>query len=272
MVKRPQRSVRSPSSPSRLAQAPGKAAVDDAARLVELAAHKVHRRLLKMEFQRTTEMTAQLMVKNEEYWVGPVLSSLLECFEKVLVADCGSKDRTLEIIKSLQRPGMEIMKKGELTPAANGLVREELRKMTQTPWSFLCDGDEYYPVASLKGIVMYPIPEGKGAGFTPLRNVVWVHDKRVMKLTMGSRLCVYRTQENKWTGAYPADRPVPAADDRNLFFYYPSNFVGYHLRYVPRSPLDSTTYLRDRHDDPLTELVNSSWSNPILEHLRSLGR
>lgn len=220
---------------------------------------------------RNTSITPQVMVKNELYWIGPVLNSLVSVFENVLIADCGSTDGTIDVIQQYLRPGVELLIKGELSQKQNGLVRDELRQRTQTTWSWVNDGDEYYPISTLRMIAEQDIPAGRMIGFSTIWNVVQLFDGSLAKLTLGNRCALYPTNDTKWLGDYPSDRPAPYCDDAKYFFYYSPALFGFHMRYVPRSPLDDTTFLRDRHiltAKELPELAAGPWTNPSLEVLR----
>ncbi len=224
-----------------------------------------------MDTGLNTTITPQVMVRNEAYWIAPVLNSLCSVFQNVLVADCGSDDGTLQIARQFIRDGVKVLAKGKLTPKENGHVREELRAMTETPWSFVCDGDEYYPSDRLREIAKIELPADKKCGFTLIWNVVQLHDGMVCRLTLGNRLALYPTYDSQWVGDYPSDRPCPYCDDAKWFFYYPPVLHGFHLRFVPRSPLDNETFLRDRHmlrASEIPELLNGPWDNPVLSKLR----
>ncbi|MDD5512092.1 MAG: glycosyltransferase, partial [Dehalococcoidales bacterium] len=117
------------------------------------------------------DVTAHIMVKNEEFYIVPVLESVLQAgFREVIVADCGSMDRTWDILQRyISR--VRLLSYGSITPEENGQVRQHMTNLTRTPWCMLVDGDEYYWPRSLKGIVGMDMPAGKRFGFTTLANV-----------------------------------------------------------------------------------------------------
>jgi glycosyltransferase involved in cell wall biosynthesis len=120
----------------------------------------VKRKAKKEKLQRKTKsdktafgITAQMIVKNEERWVGYAIRSVLPFVDNFLVFDTGSTDGTVGIIRGIKSPKIEFEEKGEVD--RQGLVslrREQLRR-TETEWFLLVDGDEIWPERSMKKMV-----------------------------------------------------------------------------------------------------------------------
>ncbi len=192
------------------------------------------------------DCTAHLMVRNEEYYIRPVLESVLQAgFKEVILADCGSTDLTWTIASQyLGWPGFRLYCFGVLTPQENGQVRQFMTDVTHTPWAMLVDGDEFYWPSALKHILAQEMPDGRRFGFTTLANVQ--HDSEGYYVaSLHSKQAVFDVQ-TKWGGAYPFENP-DSITDANLAHYFGHavpGIHGLHLHCLRRSPYDNETYLR----------------------------
>jgi len=202
------------------------------------------------------DITAHVMVKNEEYFITPVMQSIVQAgFREVLVADCGSLDRTFErLVPFGELTRVKITRYGTLTPEENGRVRQHLTDNTKTRWAMLVDGDEYYWPYMLRRIVAAPMPEDKKFGFTTLANVQ--RDEAGFYIaSIYSKHAVFDADKTVWEGEYPWENPVDiqVGNEGGALNYYFGEDVpprhawhGLHLRCLPRSPYDSDTHMRDQ--------------------------
>ena len=200
------------------------------------------------------DVTAHVMVKNEEHFITPVMQSIVQAgFRKVLVADCGSLDRTFEkLVPFGVVPHVKLTRYGTLTPEENGRVRQHLTDNTKTRWAMLVDGDEYYWPYMLRRIVAAPMPEGKKFGFTTMANVQRDgHGYYIASIY--SKHAVFDAATTVWEGAYPWEKPLDILignEGGKLNYYFgedvPPRYAwhGVHLRCLPRSPYDLATYKR----------------------------
>src|SRR3990172_4504814 len=102
------------------------------------------------------------MLRNEEYWVGPIVENLCQVFDKVMAFDCGSSDSTPDILKRLETlyPGvLEVSLFERMTPEANGKIRQLMTDQTKTEYAAIVDGDEWYPIEALWKLRNSEIPE-----------------------------------------------------------------------------------------------------------------
>lgn len=216
------------------------------------------------------------MIKNEEFWVGELLYSLVQFFPHVLVFDTGSTDATASIVK--QFPSVTLVEKGELNKHQLGECRNEMVAMSKTDWFLQQDGDEYYPPQSLKHFMSAEMPKGKKVGFTLIWNVDW-DGQNFRALNKFSRVAVL-WHEAKYAGAYPYENP-DLFDHRELFHYFPHEVEGFHLHKLVRSSKDAEVYLRLRKQHQFSMMNKKvemqrvlnlpfagSWPNPYLEYLQ----
>lgn len=119
-------------------------------------------------------LTGQMIVKNEDRFVGFALEAVLPYVEKMLVYDTGSVDRTVEIIKSIKSDKIIFEEKGEVTPEQLVDLRLEQLERTRTPYFLLVDGDEIWPKQSIERLLSKAgqLPEEKLAIVCRTRNVV----------------------------------------------------------------------------------------------------
>lgn len=191
-----------------------------------------------------------LLIRNEEWIIGPVLEAATAAFGWALVGDTGSTDATLEIARAVH--WARVVALGNLSPRdlgqARGLLARIGREMGAT-WGLQIDGDELYDIEQLKEIARIPIPGGKRAGFTKL--VTIDYDEATGEFwelnDVFSRLALFPLSD-RWIGEYPFEYPE-SFDDRDAHFYYTiadGAVHGIHLHRLRRSPRDSDVYLREQ--------------------------
>lgn len=185
------------------------------------------------------KITACMMIMNEEYWIYYILRELTQVFP-VLIYDTGSTDSTCDIIKKYF-PGVDLKEVGKLKPEKLGKLREEIFNYAGYP-IFMIDGDEYYPINSLKKIKSYIPEEGKTLGFTHLRSIGLKRDNILYEREGKSNDCVF-LEPVEWSGSYPSEHHS-LWPQSNKYFYFPMEFFGFHLRYLPRSSQDKIAYAR----------------------------
>jgi glycosyltransferase involved in cell wall biosynthesis len=92
-------------------------------------------------------LTAHCLVKNEESFVGYAIKSVIDFVDTLIVFDTGSTDKTVEIIKSLEReyPDKIIFEeKGPCDKVRHTQLRQEMLDRTKTDWFMILDGDEIW--------------------------------------------------------------------------------------------------------------------------------
>jgi len=188
-------------------------------------------------------VTAHLMIRNEEYWIGFVLENLTKRLRNILVFDTGSTDKTIEIVKSFP---VTLVEKGPLSPMELMKCRNEMLEMTQTPWAWQIDGDELYPDKSIKTLLKQNMPAGKKVGFTQLLDVGWDGENFRAYLPF-ARVAILareaRFEDTAHGHGYPFEMPS-LFFDKSLYHYFPDSVSGFHLHHLLRSSRDEDVYLR----------------------------
>lgn len=102
---------------------------------------------------RNADLTAHLVVYNEEQWVWYAINSVLPHMQKMIIYDTDSTDKTVEIIKTIKSSKISFEQKGRVDPNQLVSLRNEQIKATETEWFMLLDGDEVWPKETLQELV-----------------------------------------------------------------------------------------------------------------------
>ena len=100
-----------------------------------------------------TQITAHMVVKNEDQWIWYAISSVLPYVDKFLIVDTGSSDHTVKIIKSFTDKKIQFTQTKIAVSADMTSVRQKQIDQTKTPWIWIVDGDEVYPEGTAEEIV-----------------------------------------------------------------------------------------------------------------------
>jgi glycosyltransferase involved in cell wall biosynthesis len=100
-----------------------------------------------------TGITVHCRVRNEEIFIGAVLRAVLPMADRVLVYDTGSSDGTVDQVKAIQSPKIELRQVGLLSPIELTALRNEMADRTDTEWYIKVDGDEIYPASAVRRIL-----------------------------------------------------------------------------------------------------------------------
>lgn len=90
------------------------------------------------------EVAVLIRIKNEDFWIEPILRVVCKVFREVMVIDSGSQDQTLPILDALAGEGLDfrLFRHGEppnrMTVVTNLIVDHCVR----AEWVYLVDGDE----------------------------------------------------------------------------------------------------------------------------------
>lgn len=93
------------------------------------------------------------LVRNEENWVWYALTSVIDFFDKILVWDTGSTDKTVEIIKTIKSPKISFKQYGPVTRETFVCARQAMLEETKASWVFIIDADEIWPKEGVKKVV-----------------------------------------------------------------------------------------------------------------------
>jgi glycosyltransferase involved in cell wall biosynthesis len=96
------------------------------------------------------------LVKNEESWLWYSTSSVVRYLDKILIWDTGSTDKTVEVIKLLQKKykdNIVFRQYGEVDPLSFAKARQEMLDQTNSDWFMVIDGDEIWWDESIKKLV-----------------------------------------------------------------------------------------------------------------------
>lgn len=98
-------------------------------------------------------LTVHMVVKNEDQWVWFALQSVLPYADRILVTDTGSTDHTVNLIKSISSPNIELEQVSITSPQELTDIRQRQINLTKTDWIWVVDGDEVYPKKTAEEVV-----------------------------------------------------------------------------------------------------------------------
>jgi glycosyltransferase involved in cell wall biosynthesis len=206
-----------------------------------------------------SEITANVLVKNEIYFIESVLTPLVKHLKEVIVFDTGSDDGTTLVAEKM---GCRVIRRNAKSPAEVSNARQEMCSLTNTPWIFLCDGDELYEDSTFEQLKEQEMPDGKKLGFTPMVSVDWKDGSYWLLNDNFSRTAIY-PKETRWKGTYPFE--VPHWFDIPACFHYFNVDYAYHLHRLDRSPLDAKVFMRKDK-----QYLFSLQENPNLKYIKPI--
>lgn len=99
---------------------------------------------------------ANTIVHNEENFIWFAIMSVIDCVDKVLIYDTGSTDKTVQIIKEIEKIKKDkiIFKEvGEISAEEFPKIRQEMLDESNCDWILVLDGDEIWWEDSIKKII-----------------------------------------------------------------------------------------------------------------------
>jgi len=194
-------------------------------------------------------LTANVRVRNEERFVKQAIEAILPAVDKVLVFDTGSTDRTVERIREIKDPRIEIIHKP--VTDATGLVkyRNEMADLAETEWFWNVDGDEVYPPEAVSRIREFLLTVQEHVHRVAIhRRHFYGSLNLIGKFDAGGR--IYRASRirtrirdpkyGKKVGyETPYDVADPTAHRSKFSMTAPPEIHLFHMHYMPRSSKDS---------------------------------
>src|SRR3989344_7953645 len=99
---------------------------------------------------------AHTLVKNEERYLWYAVMSVIDYVDKILLWDTGSSDKTVEIIREIQKikgDKIDFKEVGSVDPEQFTKVRQQMLEVTESDWFMIVDGDEVWWEESIKKVV-----------------------------------------------------------------------------------------------------------------------
>lgn len=96
------------------------------------------------------------VVKNEENFIWFAITSVVDYVDKILVYDTGSKDKTVEIVKEIQKikkGKIDLTEVGDVDKHMFAKIRQEMLDRSNCDWILILDGDEVWWDKSIKKLV-----------------------------------------------------------------------------------------------------------------------
>lgn len=96
---------------------------------------------------------ANTIVNNEENFIWFSIMSVVDFVDKVLVYDSGSNDKTVEVIREIQKikgERIDFKEMGEVDKNQFTKARQEMLDCSDCDWILIVDGDEIWPNESIK--------------------------------------------------------------------------------------------------------------------------
>lgn len=96
------------------------------------------------------------LVKNEERYLWYAVMSVVDHVDKILLWDTGSTDKTVEIIKEIQKikgEKIDFREVGSVDSEKFTQIRQQMLDQTKSDWFLIVDGDEVWWEESIKKVV-----------------------------------------------------------------------------------------------------------------------
>lgn len=94
-----------------------------------------------------------MVVKNEDRFIWYAISSVIKYVDTLLIADTGSTDDTVKVIRSFKNKKIKFSEHSIKTPFDISKIRQNQIESTSTDWFWIVDGDEIYSEALISEII-----------------------------------------------------------------------------------------------------------------------
>jgi hypothetical protein len=196
------------------------------------------------------DLTGHMMLRNEAFWVGYVVTAAARVLDRLIIIDCGSEDGTPDIVRAVQKSfpdKIHFETTGPLTEEQNGAIRQYMTDLTKTTWAAIIDGDEVYSAQALQNLLNTELEDHIRLTYSLMKVVDFVEGRFVTR-EQHNRQFLFHVPSTRWRGDFPFDRPHWADDGDPSFRHYHLDVQGWDLAHLPRSPLDAETRHRHRND------------------------
>ena len=198
--------------------------------------------------KRIPDLVPVILVMNEEFWLPYCLLSVQGRFDRYVIYDIGSLDKTWEVISSFveaEKSNAEIFYRRLpfVDPSIQGIFRNSMIAEARSEWYFILDGDEVYNPESLDALSdemvnMKRQYEENGKTYGIVRRVEVMTD---MKTAYGQNLDlkhhrVYH-RDMIWTGPHPGEVPLVEQKKSNEH-WFSKDIICYHFHNCRRSHFD----------------------------------
>ena len=202
-----------------------------------------------------------LMVRNEEYWIYYTIKPLIDAGLEIYIADMGSEDETVEIIKSFHSPLINFYDLSFLK--SDEKIREILAHESKQPWYLQIDCDEIMFPEGIQSILDSDIDDFVG-GFIVAQNIVW-RDRKLQLANKASHRRLHRrgtcwfnphgvedvhtSKQKPWTYLHGPQTSrnwptrKPGENERLKLMGIPHQL---HLRFLRRSSADTISEVRKK--------------------------
>lgn len=201
-----------------------------------------------------SQVTAHMVVRNEEQWVWYAINSVIDFVDRLLVYDTGSTDRTVSIVKLITNPKINCHQLGDVSPSELVELRNRQIEDTRTNWFMLLDGDEVWPKDTIEEFVKTIMSVKSNIMGIVIPTIIPVGDLfhyqpesagkyRLMGKVGQMNLRGYKKQQGwQWEGIYPLEAyvnkkvvPIQQLEQNLLMLQNPY----WHLTYLRRSTADT---------------------------------
>lgn len=190
-------------------------------------------------------ITAHCVVRNEDVWIWFVIQAVIPYFDKIIITDTGSEDKTLEILEAIKSDKITLIKKPKLMglefQAKFNEYRNEQIDMTDTDWWFLLDGDEIFSSKAIEEMIeKLPAIDKQWTTLSVRMKYFIEHLHRVATEKAVESYKFVRTGSHRWGlgyGQIKLANPVPRRNQRLAHWYKREgwDFDCFHVTFLQRS-------------------------------------
>jgi hypothetical protein len=190
-------------------------------------------------------LTPVVLVCNEEYWLPYVLEASRGHFERYVIYDVGSTDRTRHIIEWFRdtSPGVECFIRWMplCQTHVQGAFRNSMIPEAHSPYYLILDGDEIYTPQGYKQLKesAHFMQQMQHKLYGMVRRCEWTEDlQRAYGINRHTPHHRIYSRDAFFAGQHPGERPVPDITARNEQWF--QHIVCHHFHHAARSPMDVT--------------------------------
>lgn len=192
------------------------------------------------------KLTPVVLVKNEEYFLPYTLESVAGYFDRMVIYDVGSTDRTREIIEwyvEKEKGRTEFFTRflPDCPPEVQGTFRNSMIAEATSDYYLILDGDELYPKQMIDGLKTLANKLDKQSMYGVVRRQEVTENLSQGYTELRTHHRVYH-RSAYWTHTHPGEIPaIPQKSHREI---HDDTIICYHMHNALRSSKEAETHKR----------------------------